>query len=437
MTIYFYLLLGAAIFLLQQKRRRWFPIRFAVLAAVGVLIMNHLYYYFLVTFKNMTNLGNLAIFASALLWVWVIARCCFEISWSEACFCAVAGYGAQFIHSTPTELAGRLMGLSEAQSYLFGLGIAVIIYGFLYLFFGRKLKKGQNFNVDKWYLMLLVAGAVVVEIVLCYNLRQQWILALDEFHMVCDCALLTICSFAILTAQLSLLVQQDLANELKIINQMRRKDQEQYRISSETIDLINRKCHDMRHQIRSIGQSANVDPAVLTGIERSIGIYDAIYDTGCQALDIILTEKSLYCQNNNIIISCIVDAAGLDFISDADIYSLFGNILDNAIHAVQNLAEEKRVVGLTVRRQGELLSINSHNYYSGQIVMRDGLPVTSTGDPDNHGFGVKSIAATVTKYGGTFSFRAKDGVFDLNILFPSRPSLAAEPSKSGSASRRK
>lgn len=271
----------------------------------------------------------------------------------------------------------------------------------------------------RWWplpMLALLVGAVLVEIVLCYNLRQRWIASPNRMAMISDAILLGLCSTLILVVQFALLVQRNLEDELKIISQLRRKDQEQYQVASETIDQINQKCHDMRHQIRTIGQSARVTPDALAEMERTISIYDSLAQTGCRALDIILTEKSLYCQKNGIVIRCIADGSALNMIRDVDIYSLFGNLLDNAIHAVQGLEEPQRVVNLTVKVCGELLSVNSYNCYAGEMTMRDGLPVTQ-GNSQYHGFGTKSMVTIVHKYGGTVSFQAKDGVFNLNMLF--------------------
>ena len=418
LEFYFYLLQGTVIFLFQQKARRFFVLRVMLSASVSLAVMNHLYYVAIMRFHGVDYLWNTIIYVSALFFLWPMVKFCFEVSWSEACFCAVAGYGAQFVQSITSEMIYRYFALDYVSKNWMMVGVGLVIFGLLYFLFGRKLKKGQNFNVDKWYLMLLLICVIVVEIVLCYNLRQQWIYALDREHMVCDCILLTICSAAVLSMQFSLLMQQDLTEELKIIKQMWRKDREQYRISSETIDLINRKCHDMRFQIRSIGKNANVTPAALKDMEKTISIYEAMYQTGCRALDIILTEKSLFCQANGITISCIADAEELRYLTEPDIYSLFGNLLDNAIHAVSALGADERLIGLTIRKCGEMLSINSHNLFAGEVILRDGLPLTSSGSPDYHGFGVKSIAAIVRKYGGVVSFQTKDNVFNLNILFP-------------------
>lgn len=417
LEFYFYLISGTSIFLFQQKRRRYFCLRFLLSTGVSILTMNYIYYMFIVHNHSVNNLGNALIYVSALVFIFLIARFCFEISWSEACFCAVTGYTAQFVHSIIAEMTYRYFDINGIYQRLTLFGEALIIFSLIYYFFGRKLRKGQNFNVYKWHLMLLVMCAIMVEIVLCHNLRQPWIYALNKPLMVCECILLAICSIVMLAVQFGLLVQQDLTNELQVIKQMWRKDQEQYQMSKETIDLINRKCHDMRFQIRSIGKSANIVPAAIKDMEKSISIYDAIYKTGCRALDIILTEKSLFCQALGITIYCVADASKLTHLSDPEIYSLFGNILDNGINAVSQLADDERIISLTIRQRGEMLSINSHNFYSGEIVMQGGLPLTSSGNEDDHGFGTKSIAAIVRKYGGNVSFQAKDRVFNLNIIF--------------------
>lgn len=409
---YLTLMISTLIFLWCQKRRRWWPVPMVLIPGAGVLLM---------TVANFclpgSNGKNLLVFGGAMLVMAAMALACFRVHWEEAFFCTVAGYSVQFIISLCGEICFRLFALSSPDFFVYQCFITLAAAPLAYLSYGRRLKQGQNMDLDRRSLLPLVVGAVLAEVVLCYNLRMQWMAYENPVHMICDAVLLVLCSVFILVAQFALLVQHNLQDELKIIDQIRRKDRDQFQITSETIDQINLKCHDMRHQIHRIGQSANVTPEALEEMEKAINIYDSLYRTGCRALDVILTEKSLYCQKNNIFIRCIADGSGLDFIRDADIYSLFGNLLDNAIHAVQELEEERRIVSLTVRRRGELLSVNTYNCYDGELTIVDGLPVTH-GDPTYHGFGTKSMATIVSKYGGTLSFQAKNGMFNLNMLFP-------------------
>lgn len=409
---YLTLMISTLIFLWCQKRRRWWFVPVVLVPSAGTVAM---------TLLNFclpgSNAKNLVVFGGSMLVMAVMALTCFHIHWEEAFFCTVAGYSVQFILSLCGEVCFRLFNLSLPNFFVYQCVITLAAAPLAYLSYGRRLKQGQNMDLDRRALLPLVVGAVLAEVVLCYNLRIQWMAYANYIHMICDAILLILCSLFILVAQFALLVQRNLEDELKIINQLRRKDQDQYQIASETIDQINQKCHDMRHQIRTIGQSARVTSDALAEMERTINIYDSMIHTGCRALDIILTEKSLYCQKNNIVIRCIAEGSGLNLIRDVDIYSLFGNLLDNAIHAVQELEAEQRVVNLTIKLHGELLSVNSYNRYAGEMVMRDGIPITS-GDPSYHGFGTKSIVAIVHKYDGTVSFQAKDGVFNVNMLFP-------------------
>ena len=112
----------------------------------------------------------------------------------------------------------------------------------------------------------------------------------------------------------------------------------------------------------------------------------------------------------------MTDGKKLDFMRDTDIYSLIGNILENAIHAVMEVPEDERDIFLSVVSKGELLSIHSHNPYAGIVKMHDGLPVTKNADTTNHGIGTRSIQLIVEKYNGTVSFETKDGFFNVNIL---------------------
>ena len=413
-SLRFYITLYGSIlvFLWCQKRRRWWPLPMVTIFALGVVGMTIANYY-----VPSSNQKNLLVFGGAMLIGVAMALACFDVRWEEALFCAVAGYSVQFVVSLCAEMGFRLLSLSSPEHFLLQTVITAAAIPVTYFYFGRRLKRGQNMDLDRRSLLPLVVGAVVAEIVLCYNLRLQWMASGNRLHMVCDAILLSLSSVFVLVILFALLVQRNLEDELKIINQLRRKDQDQYQIASETIDQINQKCHDMRHQIRVIGRSAQVTPDALDEMARTINIYDSLAQTGCRALDIILTEKSLYCQKNGIVIHCIADGNALNLLRDVDIYSLFGNLLDNAIHAVQGLEIDRRVVNLTVKQRGELLSVNSCNCYAGEMVMRDGVPVTS-GDPHHHGFGTKSMVAIVHKYGGTVSFQAKNGVFNLNMLFP-------------------
>ena len=92
--------------------------------------------------------------------------------------------------------------------------------------------------------------------------------------------------------------------------------------------------------------------------------------------------------------------------------------IDNAIEAVTNLSDDKKVIGISVKRIREFLVVNIHNYFAGTIIMESGMPKTSKEDKLAHGYGISSMQAICDKYGGDMVIKAEDGVFNLNMMFP-------------------
>ena len=198
-----------------------------------------------------------------------------------------------------------------------------------------------------------------------------------------------------------------------------RQGEKQFEIAKDTIDMINIKCHDIKYKVNSVmSQSGNMSTDVIDDLNKSISIYDTRVATGNKILDVILTEKSLYCEQNGITFSCMADGQKLSFIESGDLYCLFGNIIDNALEAVNKVPDrERRVINIVIKEKSGTLVIQEENYFEGELEFKDGLPQTTKGDKAYHGFGTRSIRMIVNKYGGAFSTRAVDGVFYLNIIF--------------------
>ncbi len=103
--------------------------------------------------------------------------------------------------------------------------------------------------------------------------------------------------------------------------------------------------------------------------------------------------------------------------SPVDIYALFGNAFDNAIEALKNVPEEKRVVSLTVQKNGRFLGIRMENYCERVLQFADGLPITVKQEKNFHGYGMKSISYITEKYGGNLLAEQSGDMFVLGIVF--------------------
>ncbi len=224
----------------------------------------------------------------------------------------------------------------------------------------------------------------------------------------------------ILYLQNELFKKSEMKQELEMVKLLWKKEQEQYRMSKENIALINQKCHDLKHQIRAIRQADyREQEEYLKEVENSIEIYEAIVKTGNEVLDTILTEKSLYCKEKGIVVSCVADGRQLNFINTIDLYSILGNAIDNAIEAVEKLQkQEMRQIDVLIYRQQQFVAINVINPIEEEVVYEEELPITTKENKGYHGYGLKSMKYMLEKYNGFFSIVTEDGCFSIMMLIP-------------------
>ena len=187
---------------------------------------------------------------------------------------------------------------------------------------------------------------------------------LFNLYSIIVCAYNLLCCCLILYISNKIVLTQKIKTELETTSRLLRQAEEQYKVSKENVNLINLKCHDLKHQIREYASKRNIDQEAIKDLESVINIYDSTIKTGNEALDLILTEKSLYCQKQNIKLTCLADCSRLIFMHDSDLYSLFGNMIDNAIEAVSKIDNaEKRNINLIVRNIKNYVSIAVENFY--------------------------------------------------------------------------
>lgn len=213
---------------------------------------------------------------------------------------------------------------------------------------------------------------------------------------------------------------RELEQDNAILQELLIREQKHYAMTKDTIDLINVKCHDLKHQISVLRNMDEKERDKSLGeVEKAIMIYGNIAKTGNETLDIVLTEKSFLCESYNIRFTYMIDGESLSFMAPYDISSLFGNAIDNAIESVMKEEErEKRIIKLNASLKRMYLTIHIENFCNEKVRFKDGMPVTNKSDKKNHGFGVKSMNYVVKKYGGTMTMRQDGCLVSLDILLP-------------------
>ena len=349
---------------------------------------------------------------------------CFREKTSKKLFALTAAYSIQTVLYILYSIVGSMFYRRTESPWteLYCLIAYLIIYGIgcavSLLFFSKKMVDSKNVNLENRVMIALSLCIVLVSnffnILMIYARIPWYAYELIYKPMsIIPCVLLLCLQFNLIS-NLSLMIDR------KTLEQLVMEKDKQYQISKRNIELIQMKCHDLKYQIRALQQSGrNLDPEALEEIQNNVDIYERIVKTGNEALDVILTEKSLICQKLKITIMVMLEGSRLNYIDVTDLYCIFGNAIDNALEAVEKEKDtEKRLISITSRLVGNLFSIRITNYFSGELKIENGLPLSSKEDKENHGFGLKSIRYIVEKYNGSFSVYQEDDLFVLNILLP-------------------
>lgn len=414
--------LSGLVFLLPLKRRPRFPLRVALSLAAAALCSLLLSGLHLVLAPSPYGAMVADVMRMAVLFAAVMGqgRLCTRCNYSGCIYCAVwAMVAAQLAHELWLA-AGPFLGGSQPwwQMDLWFL--------FWYLALGftvaRWMPERGAYHIGPRQLSLAILMTLFSGFL--YTLLF-YLTAIDTGSYVSPARvvipLVQVYGATVLYLQSVLFQKSAMRQELMTLNLLWQQNKAQYSLAKENIDLINRKCHDLKHQMRLLDTLAGSEERrqYVSELENSIQIYDSMVKTGNEALDTILTEKNFYCEANHILINCVADGSRLGFINPVDLYAMFGNALSNAIESVQAIQDPgRRVIDVLVYVKQRFLSITISNPLTGELRFEDGLPVTTKEKNGYHGFGLKSIRHTAEKYGGFVTVEVKDGCFSLRILFP-------------------
>ena len=415
MTVY----LAGAAFFWPLKRRECFSLRLALcLVGGGVLSAGFfLLRDILPISEDWLVVPNSIWLAGRFLVLIVQSRLCVRCTLSTGAYCAAWALVVQQLTYEIWLVFSLLLGWREAPVLLTALWF-LLVYGTVSATVARWMPDKGEYHVGPRQLSLAVLMAVISGTLYQFSFylvpgaaAPRIIIVLIHFY----CA-------TVFYLQSVLFQKSAMRQELMTLSLLWQQNKAKYSLAKENIDLINRKCHDLKHQMKALKNMEEREERRLyvSELEHSIQIYNAIVKTGNEALDTILTEKSLYCEANHILVSCVADGSKLDFINPVDLYAIFGNAMDNAIESVQGIGDPgRRLIDVLVYVKRQFLAISVSNPIEGApLAFEDGLPVTTKDKNGYHGFGLKSIRHTVEKYGGFVTVEAKEGLFSLRILFP-------------------
>lgn len=348
---------------------------------------------------------------------------CFKVNIQAAMFLGTAGYAMQhFTYKLIQIVIGSIeKGIPSFVDNNYGIygiyaSFVIISLPIFYNMFGKKIHNNETLIIKDSRLLIISIILIICTVIL--NLIYESFVKVSNLTLfIVGCLFDMVCCFLTLFIEFEMLKSKEISEAYIQMKTIWESEKKQLEISKENMDYMKILAHDLKHELNESTLLISKDK--VDELNHRIAAFGNSIKTGNDILDLVIAERTLIVQKENINLSIIADGSVLSNMKQSDCYSLFMNIMDNAIDAVKELPKDQREISLAVRESMGMILIHEVNPFKGTLNFKDGLPQTTKRDSMYHGFGTKSIKGIVDSYSGDCEISIKDNnIYVLNILLP-------------------
>lgn len=348
---------------------------------------------------------------------------CFKVNIQAAMFLGTAGYAMQhFTYKLIQIVIGSIeKGIPSFVDNNYGIygiyaSFVIISLPIFYNMFGKKIHNNETLIIKDSRLLIISIILIICTVIL--NLIYESFVKVSNLTLfIVGCLFDMVCCFLTLFIEFEMLKSKEISEAYIQMKTIWESEKKQLEISKENMDYMKILAHDLKHELNESTLLISKDK--VNELNHRIAAFGNSIKTGNDILDLVIAERTLIVQKENINLSIIADGSVLSNMKQSDCYSLFMNIMDNAIDAVKELPKDQREISLAVRESMGMILIHEVNPFKGTLNFKDGLPQTTKRDSMYHGFGTKSIKGIVDSYSGDCEISIKDNnIYVLNILLP-------------------
>lgn len=199
----------------------------------------------------------------------------------------------------------------------------------------------------------------------------------------------------------------------------------QYYSQMKDLDARNQEfIHNISHHLKAIGELARENESgsilsVLHGLQ--VELEKNVSEVYCKnsVINAVLAEKKASAQKEGVELDIYVEPGiMMGGVTDIDIITMLGNLLDNALHAASTSENKEVTVRIYTQNRGGIQVIKIQNHYKGKV-LQTGNGFRSTKKASGiHGIGIKSVQKTVKKYKGDLECFVDGQLFTVVLLLP-------------------
>lgn len=355
---------------------------------------------------GLSILGFVAASAGFMVWSAVATRLCTPLNTPGSVYCAV---WVLLVAETAHELWLMLVWTAEQRlhwTFVPAMQPVTLVLYYLLLRYtaARTMPQAGSYRIGPRQLVsgLLLSAIFVVQSVVLLFQRGEGV----NSALVVSAVLTQLYCLTLLYLQTELFKKSAMKKEMDMLNLLYERQRRQYLVARKNVQLINKRCHDLKVQIADLRRLAPAAAEVqLREAEAAAAAYDTAADTGNEVLDVVLTEKTLLCQADGIRLHSVADGRCMRFLEAGDLYTLFSNVLDLCIQQAKAVPEpEHRMVDLVVVHRQGFAVISAAVPVQGQELKED--------------YPLKVIRRIVEGHNGVLTCEYAGGFYTVKILFP-------------------
>ena len=157
----------------------------------------------------------------------------------------------------------------------------------------------------------------------------------------------------------------------------------------------------------------------LNALEKELDHVDTLVKSGNLMTDAILNSKLTLARRQKIRINCNAKIPERISVEDVDLCVILGNLMDNALEACKQIAEENRFLRIYMKVNKSQLYFSIQNSAKEDPDFNEQNYITKK--RGNHGLGMKRVQTAVEKYQGYLNLANEPGIFAAEVTIPLHP----------------
>ncbi len=277
----------------------------------------------------------------------------------------------------------------------------------------KSLRKNDIVTIPQWIATLFIPISTLVMKVLVVDSENA-----SQFQVISSTIIIFLIN--LLTFFLYNSLSKSYAKEkvTALISKEKEMYYNQCLLMQETNEHLQGFRHEINNQFISMKELINKHmynelDAFVEKLTEKLEIEKIYSNTGNVVVDSIINYK-LNLLNNTDVVTEIAVPSSLE-VDINDMVIILGNILDNAVKALNENEKDSKLYFKLVYSQGRLL-IKETNTYKTRICYENGKIQSSKADKANHGLGLKNVEDAVKRHDGYMEINHNDNIFSIDII---------------------